>query len=131
MSRYIKAERGLNHSIIYTDDLGRYFRFSGGTWAWRNHNPGNLVPGDVSSRHSQIGTTGKFAIFPDYETGHEALLDCLQTTYAKASIDKLDLVMCISQQGHQYLRARVGSSVNGSLDKMIVKNPKVKIDAVY
>ena len=89
MPRYVKAESALNHTIIYSDDSGRFFRFSDGTWAWRNHNPGNLVPGDVSSRHNQIGTTEKFAIFPNYETGHEALLDCLQTTYAKASIDKL------------------------------------------
>ncbi len=220
--QYVKAERALNHTIIYTDATGKFFRFSGGTWAWRNHNPGNLVPGLVSSRHNQIGSTGKFAIFPDYKTGHEALLDCLQTTYAKASIaklvrifapekdgnnvkvytkflrdktgvfddkqvkdftssefdklwraieqmegykegiiaevfpviqvhknksgiydyhikengwvtktecinlvkqDKLDLVVCTSQQGHQYLRARVGSSVNGSLDHMVVKDP--------
>lgn len=232
MNHYIKAERGLNHSIIYTDDSGRYFRFSEGTWAWRNHNPGNLVPGDVSSRHHQIGTTGKFAIFPDYENGHAALLDCLQTTYAKSSIEKLvqafapekdgnnvkvytkflrdktgihddekqvkdftpnefdqlwhgiekmegykegiitevfpviqvhkdksgiydyhikkkgwvtkpecmnlvmqgklDLVTCTSPQGHQYFRARAGSSVNGSLEQMVVKNSnKEKIDAVY
>ena len=42
MAVYVKAEPGLNHSIIYTDSTGRYFRFSGGSWAWRNHNPGNL-----------------------------------------------------------------------------------------
>jgi ribosomal protein S13 len=89
MSSYIKAELALNHTIIYTDDTGRYFRLSGGTWAWRNHNPGNLVPGKVSARHNQIGSTGKFAIFPDYENGHLALIDCLQTTYANKSIDDL------------------------------------------
>ena len=27
------------HSIIYTDIDGRHYRFYGGTWAWRNHNP--------------------------------------------------------------------------------------------
>lgn len=89
MSRFIKAEQALNHTIIYTDDSGRHFRFSGGTWAWRNHNPGNLNPGKVSNRNNQIGNTGKFAIFPDYKTGHLALLDCLQTTYKNASIDDL------------------------------------------
>lgn len=83
MSRYIKAELALNHTVIYSDDSGKYFRFSGGTWAWRNHNPGNLVPGEISARHNQIGSTGKFAIFPDYENGHLALLDSLHTTYKK------------------------------------------------
>lgn len=41
MPRYIKAEQGLKHSVIYTDESGRYFRFSGGNWIWRNNNPGN------------------------------------------------------------------------------------------
>lgn len=89
MAQYVKAELALNHSIIYTDSEGRYFRYSGGTWAWRNHNPGNLFPGPLSERHHRIGSTGKFAIFPDYENGHLALLDCLQTTYKNASIDEL------------------------------------------
>ena len=31
MSVYIKAELALNHTVIYTDDSGKYFRFSGGT----------------------------------------------------------------------------------------------------
>lgn len=225
MSHYIKAEQGLNHTVIYMDNAGRYFRFSGGTWTWRNHNPGNLFPASVSARHNQIGRTKHFAIFPDYENGHLALLDCLETTYGEKSIDylvtkfapatdgnnvkvytkflhdqtgvsdnkkvkdftpgefnklwraiekmegyqegtitevfpiiqvhknkngiydyhlktkgwaskgecikltkqgKLDLVICISQQGHQYLRARNGSSVNGSLNKLVVKDPNKK-----
>jgi hypothetical protein len=38
--------------------------------------------------------------------------------------DKLDLVVCTSRLGHDYLRARAGSFVNGSLNNMIVKDPK-------
>lgn len=89
MSKYVKAEQGLKNSVIYTDATGKHFRFSSGTWAWRNNNPGNLHPGEVSKRNNQIGVAGKFAVFPDYETGHEALLDCLKTTYADSSIEKL------------------------------------------
>ncbi len=94
MSRYIKAELALHHTIIYTDEDGRYFRFSGGTWAWRNHNPGNLYPATISARHNQIGRakvskTQCFAIFPDYESGHAALLDCLLSTYGESSIDDM------------------------------------------
>ncbi len=223
MPRYIKAELAINHTVIYSDDSGKYFRFSGGTWTWRNHNPGNLVPGKVSARNNQIGTTGKFAIFPDYESGHLALLDSLHTTHKNKTIPKLvekfapaddgndvetytkflrdktgiydnkqvkdftleefdklwraiekiegykegeiievfpviqvhrdnfgiyeyniktkgwiskqlclistkqgelDLHICISDRGHEYLRARAGSSVNGSLEKLVVKDPK-------
>ena len=225
MSRYIKAGLALNHTIIYLDDEGRYFRFSGGTWAWRNHNPGNLYPDGISAKHNQIGRAKVsknqcFAIFPDYENGHAALLDCLKTTYGESSIEDmveayapkeggndvekyrkflhketgiydnkkvkdftqdefdklwraiekiegykegvlvevfpviqvhkdkkgisdlnvkkkgwlpkpecielakqglLDLVICTSHAGHEYLRARKGSPVNGSLDKLVVK----------
>lgn len=225
MSRFVKAEQGLNHTVIYTDESGRFFRFSGGSWTWRNHNPGNLVPGKVSKRHSQIGIAGKFAVFPTKEDGHAALLDCLRTTYAKASIgklvetfapekdgnnveiytkflrdktgvmdnkpvkdftptefdklwraieqmegykegiitevfpviethknkqglygyhvkclgwvnklecleltkeEKLDLLICTSRLGHDYLRARAGSSINGSLSHIVVKDDTKK-----
>ena len=44
MSRFVKAVEGMGHSVIYTDDSGNNFRFYGGTWAWRNHNPGNVYP---------------------------------------------------------------------------------------
>ena len=55
MTHYIKSEPALDHTVIYTDDTGEHFRFSGGTWAWRNHNPGNLVPGKISAQNNQIG----------------------------------------------------------------------------
>ena len=113
-SQYQKAERALNHTVIYADDTGRFFRFSGGTWAWRNHNPGNLVPGKISSRHNQIGTTGKFAIFPDYESGRLALIDCLQTTYGKSSLPKLVRIFAPEKDGNnikvytKFLRDKTG-----------------------
>ena len=52
MVRFVQAEAGLQHTVIYTDDLGKYFRFSQGTWSWRNHNPGNIVSGTVSKRNN-------------------------------------------------------------------------------
>ena len=91
MSRFIKAVEGMGHSVIYTDDSGNYFRFYGGTWAWRNHNPGNVSPGKISKMHHGIGTVNykKLAVFADYETGHAALLDVLRITYKNYSIDTM------------------------------------------
>lgn len=106
MSNYIKAELALNHTVIYTDNTERHFRFSGGTWAWRNNNPGNLVPGKISKRHNQIGSTGKFAIFPDYENGHLALIDCLQTTYKNSSIDDLVKAYAPAKDGNNIKKYR-------------------------
>ena len=48
MKRFIKAVGGMHHTVIYTDTDGRHFRFYDGTWAWRNHNPGNVYPGKIS-----------------------------------------------------------------------------------
>lgn len=89
MPRFIKAVPGMNHSVIYTDDSGKYFRFSGGTLAWKNHNPGNVHPGHISKKHNQIGICYKLAVFSDYESGHKALLDVLKITYSNSSIAKM------------------------------------------
>lgn len=89
MLHFIKAEQSAHNSVIYTDDTGKHFRYINGTWTWRNHNSGNLVPGDISRKNGQIGKAGGFAVFPDKETGHRALLDCLKTTYGDKNIDEL------------------------------------------
>lgn len=39
---------------------------------WRNNNPGNIAYGSFALAHGAIGTDGRFAIFPDYETGRAA-----------------------------------------------------------
>ena len=89
MSQYVSARQGRKNTVIYTDDKGVEWSFSGGDRTWRNNNPGNLVPGSVSKRNGAIGVAGGFAVFSDYETGHQALLDCLRTTYGDADIPRL------------------------------------------
>lgn len=50
-----------------------------GSRSYRNNNPGNIRPGSLSL--GQIGIdSGGFAIFPDYETGYDALVNDI---YAK------------------------------------------------
>jgi len=39
---------------------------------WRNNNPGNIEYGPFAKRMGAIGTDGRFAVFPDYETGRKA-----------------------------------------------------------
>jgi hypothetical protein len=39
---------------------------------WRNNNPGNLEYGDFAKRNGAIGTDGRFAVFPDYNSGRAA-----------------------------------------------------------
>ena len=84
--KLISAEGGPSDSVIYYDEDGnkviRYRRKNPGegesSRAWRNHNPGNLVSGPHCRKYGSIGTAGGFAVFPDYETGRNALWHLLK-----------------------------------------------------
>lgn len=89
MKRFVKAVGGLHHTVIYTDINGKHFRFYDGTWAWRNHNPGNVRPGYYANLHNLIGATHNLAIFADDESGHAALLDLLMEKYGNFSIHRM------------------------------------------
>lgn len=86
---FIKAEQGPGSSVIYFDDKGKKWIVEGGTRTWRNQNPGNLVMGKVSLRNNPIGKAGGFAVFPDYETGHKALIDLLLNEFGTWNLIKL------------------------------------------
>ena len=60
-----------------------------GTWAWRNNNPGNIVKGLKARKLGSIGVAGGFAVFPDYETGREALKGVLLTSYPQTTLYRL------------------------------------------
>lgn len=55
--------------------------FFPGSRAWRNNNPGNLRPnGMMFAGQTGVDPDG-FAIFPDYQTGYNALITDLQTHF--------------------------------------------------
>src|ERR1700733_13544085 len=89
MPKYVKARQGPKKSVIYTDSDGNEWAFEGGNIPWRNQNPGDLVPGKVSRRNGSIGSANKFAVFPDYKTGHTALLDSLMNEHGNKDIRSL------------------------------------------
>lgn len=86
---FIRAYPGERNSVIYEAADGKKFVFSGGDPNWRNQNPGNLVPGNVSARNGAIGKAGKFAVFPTQEAGHAALLDSLKNVYGGKSLSRM------------------------------------------
>lgn len=45
---------------------------TGGHRSLRNNNPGNLEYGSFAIRHGAIGSNGRFAVFPDMNTGYRA-----------------------------------------------------------
>jgi RHS repeat-associated protein len=60
-----------------------------GTPSWRNNNPGNLEMTPLSKKNGAIGRAGKggrWAVFPNYETGREAKIKLIESTYKNHTI---------------------------------------------
>jgi hypothetical protein len=55
--------------VMYTDGTKERKQ---GDLNFRNNNPGNLEYGDLAKSYGAVGTDGRFAVFPDYETGRKA-----------------------------------------------------------
>lgn len=89
---FVKAQSGprlagdseAKFTVHYFDENGNLYLRSGGTRAWRCNNPGALLKSDYSTGKDRrsIGIAGFgnyiYAVYPDYETGHEALVVMLR-----------------------------------------------------
>jgi len=71
-------------TVQYFDEQGNMTIRSGGSRAWRCNNPGALLKSSFSIGKDRraIGTAGfgkyEYAVYPDYATGHEALIVMLR-----------------------------------------------------
>lgn len=82
------VETGPGYNVVRLAD-GSVVRQDGAR-NWRNNNPGNLEYGSFAQRYGAIGTDGRFAIFPTYESGRnakEALLFS-STSYSGMTIEQ-------------------------------------------
>ncbi|MCS0630463.1 hypothetical protein NX786_14075 [Telluria mixta] len=85
--KYIQARDGEQNSVIYVTSDGAEFLHSGGTRAWRNNNPGNLVAAEKSGL--SIGRGGKFAAFANREDGLAALEYSLKHFYSEKKLNEV------------------------------------------
>ena len=82
------AAVGGGSTVTYTNPDGSTTTLSGGSMAWRNNNPGNLVYNANTAALGAIGSNNGFAVFPDVSTGSTALAGILNTqTYQALSVD--------------------------------------------
>ncbi len=58
----------------------------GGSRSWRNHNPGYIRCSDRARTYGAIGCDGEYAIFPDEETGLNALGQWLVHEYPSSTV---------------------------------------------
>ncbi len=79
-----KGDAASMFTVQYFDHKVSKFIRSGGSRAWRCNNPGNLQASSysTSTQRRSIGTAGDiantYAVYPDYETGHAALIVMLK-----------------------------------------------------
>src|SRR5689334_6095557 len=79
------------HTRVYTNDDDSITVLEGGTPAWRNNNPGNINYGENAKLAGAIGQDDdhKRAIFPDYQSGLQGMLNVLTRRYGKFTIDNM------------------------------------------
>ena len=76
-------------SVEYKQPSGNRYIKRGGTLAWRNNNPGNIKDSDFVRRKGALGNNKGFAVFPDYETGRQAMKDLFETnSYENINVKK-------------------------------------------
>lgn len=86
-SAYAISAAAAGNDVIYNYSDERRIRFTGGTRAWRNTNPGNLRYSDFSRRMGAIGQAGGFAVFPSEQVGMDAVAALLKSdTYRGLTI---------------------------------------------
>lgn len=66
---------------------------------FRNNNPGNMEYGDFAKRHGAVGTDGRFAVFPDSETGRKAQEALLFGSESYSGMNILDAIKKYNPKG--------------------------------
>ena len=121
--KYVKARGGPNSITIYYTADNRLMIRSGGSWAWRNNNPGNMEHGNYSKNNGCIGYSGGFAVFPTLEQGEIAFRDLIRNGYHRSSLQSMVKAYAPKGDGGnnpvKYLKF--------VLSKIGIKNPKTMI----
>lgn len=75
-------------TTIYITSDGQRIKRIGGSVAWRNNNPGNIRKSKIAYNNGAIGETDQWAVFPDEETGLNAIVKLLKSeNYTNLSVE--------------------------------------------
>jgi hypothetical protein len=92
-----------------------------GSRNWRNNNPGNIEYGQFAQKNGAIGSDGRFAIFPNYETGRKAKENLIfeGKKYSNLSLtDAINRYAPPSENNTSAYQSKVLASVGGANKKM-------------
>lgn len=99
-TRAVRA-RAIGHDVEIDYANGITETRSGGSWAWRNNNPGNIRFSSAILSYGAIGAAGGFAVFPDEATGTQAMRSLLQPpNYNALTLDAVIERWAPQQENH-------------------------------
>lgn len=106
---YNRATGKEGQPTLFYDDEKKVAISVKGVRAARNNNPGNIEYGNFTKTFGAIGTDGRFAIFPDSETGFNCMKKLLSTSknYAGKTIKEIVLKYAppFENNVEQYIKA--------------------------
>lgn len=117
--------------VVYLDSVQ-----VGGDRNWRNNNPGNMEYGEFARQHGAIGGDGRFAIFPDWDTGRGALRALLQTqAYQQLSIGNAIARFAPPSENDtaaygRYIQQRTGLAPDAMMNALSAAQLDAVVDAV-
>lgn len=85
-----------------------------GTRGARNNNPGNIEYGPFARSMGAIGTDGRFAVFPDMQTGTQALA-ALMGSYQRRGFNTIDKIVGRYAPAHENNTGAYGNFLAGQL----------------
>lgn len=88
MAKYVKVIAADAGWTKVQDEDGNVFTIKGDR-NWRNNNPGNLEYGPFAKAHGAIGTDGRFAVFPDVQTGDAARSSLQFEKYGNLTLEQM------------------------------------------
>ena len=126
--------------IEYTTADGKKYIKKGGTPAWRNNNPGNIKYCDgrcINDKYA-IGTDGTFVVFPDFESGINAVKRLLRSN----SYNNLTIAATIDQYAPKddnnntaayqlSIKNRTGFSLNTKMSDLTDAQLDILINAIH
>ena len=99
--KFVEARFIGKQTVRYKTDNGELVDYIGGTWAWRNNNPGNIIKSTFAIKNGAIGSAGGFAVFPDYKTGAQAQVQLLKLNkYQQRKIWEIIQIYAPSSDGN-------------------------------
>jgi len=91
----------------------------------RNNNPGNIEDGPFARSHGAIGSDGRFAIFPNKESGESAMADLLMKNYQGLNLAQIQRKWVGNSEDH-YLRSMMSSTGLGPGEVPNLSDPELR-----